>query len=128
MRLESGQLVQTDKMKLGELYAKWQKKTNRSIGRNGVFDDAPAQGSGEYDRRRGGKGGKSKGGSGDSGDGIKSAMDIKKERAKKQNLKMKNMKKGDRRRAEQQQKQGQGNKGSNNDFSHQKRGKKGKGW
>lgn len=39
MRLESGQLVKTDKAKLGELYEKWQKKTNKSIGRVGVFDD-----------------------------------------------------------------------------------------
>lgn len=128
VRLESGQIVQTDKMKLGELYTKWQKKTNRSIGRNGVFDDAPTPRSGEYDRRRGAKGGKSKGGKGDNGGGgvgikSKSATEIQTERAKKQNSKMKNMNKGDRKRAEQQQKQGQGKKG-NNDFS-QKRGKKG---
>jgi ATP-dependent RNA helicase DDX54/DBP10 len=38
-RLESGQLVVSDKMKLGTLYVKWQKKTNRSVGRSGVFDD-----------------------------------------------------------------------------------------
>jgi hypothetical protein len=37
MRTESGQLVNRDKAKLGELYEKWQKKTNRSIGRTGVL-------------------------------------------------------------------------------------------
>jgi len=39
VRLESGQLVKSDKCKLGEMYEKWQKKTNKSIGRVGVFDD-----------------------------------------------------------------------------------------
>jgi hypothetical protein len=39
MKLESGQIVKSDKAKLGELYEKWQKKTNKSIGRVGVFDD-----------------------------------------------------------------------------------------
>jgi hypothetical protein len=39
LKLESGQLVNSDKLKLGELYEKWQKKTNKSIGRVGVFDD-----------------------------------------------------------------------------------------
>uniref|UniRef100_A0A7S3V9E8 RNA helicase n=1 Tax=Chaetoceros debilis TaxID=122233 RepID=A0A7S3V9E8_9STRA len=39
MKLESGQTVKSDKAKLGELYQKWQKKTNKSIGRVGVFDD-----------------------------------------------------------------------------------------
>lgn len=109
MRLESGQVVSTDKMKLGELYAKWQKKTNRSIGRNGVFDDSPASGDGDFDRR-GNKSGKGKGNKRHDGDGVKSAMEIKKERAKKQDTKIKNMKKGDRKRLEQKNKQGQGRK------------------
>jgi ATP-dependent RNA helicase DDX54/DBP10 len=106
MRLESGQLVSSDKMKLGELYTKWQKKTNRSIGRSGVFDDAPAA---EH-RGRGN----------DTMD-SKSALEIKKERAKKQNLKIKNMKKGDRRRMEQQQKQGDAKRGGNSPKGRKKR-------
>eukprot|EP00957_Ditylum_brightwellii_P035257 2674274-Ditylum_brightwellii.AAC.1 len=39
MKLESGQVVRSDKLKLGAMYEKWQKKTNRSVGRTGVFDD-----------------------------------------------------------------------------------------
>ena len=39
LKLESGKTVKGDKAKLGELYEKWQKKTNKSIGRVGVFDD-----------------------------------------------------------------------------------------
>ena len=39
LKLESGQVVKGSKVKLGELYEKWQKKTNKSIGRVGVFDD-----------------------------------------------------------------------------------------
>ena len=30
-------------MKLGELYEKWQKKNNKSIGRMGVFDDVKSE-------------------------------------------------------------------------------------
>jgi len=44
LKLESGKIVKNDKAKLGELYEKWQKKTNKSIGRVGVFDDVD-----EYD-------------------------------------------------------------------------------
>jgi hypothetical protein len=40
LRLDSGHLVKNDKLKLGELYEKWQKRANRSIGQTGVFDDA----------------------------------------------------------------------------------------
>ena len=39
LKLESGQMVNSNQVKLGELYEKWQKKTNKSIGRVGVFDD-----------------------------------------------------------------------------------------
>jgi ATP-dependent RNA helicase DDX54/DBP10 len=104
MRLESGQLVSTDKMKLGELYAKWQKKTNRSVGRNGVFDDGPSE---QYDNRKA----KGKGIHGEGRGGTKSALEIKKERAKKQDVKVKNMKKGDRKKVEQKQKTSSGKKG-----------------
>lgn len=96
MRLESGQLVRDNKAKLGELYVKWQKKTNRSVGRSGVFDD----GDGPIDPsslKRTTKGG--------GKDEIKSATAIKKERAKKQNLKIKNMKRGDRKAMERSQRE-----------------------
>jgi hypothetical protein len=101
MRLESGQLVRSDKAKLGELYVKWQKKTNRSIGRNGVFDDA--EGSPTPVAMTKTKGGKGRDGAGK--DEIKSLNTIKKERAKKQNLKIKNMRKGDRRELERTQRE-----------------------
>ena len=98
VRVESGQLVQSKKIKLGELYEKWQKKTNKSVGRVGVFDDVT-----EDD---GGTPGISfaKGGSdvkyGDDATNKKSSAQIRKERAGKQNMKHKNMKKQDRRRLE----------------------------
>jgi hypothetical protein len=99
LRLESGQLVKNDKMKLGDMYEKWQKKTNRSIGRVGVFDDvADADTSvtvGGYDASRKGANG---------GDQTKSVTQIRKEREAKQNAKIKNMKKGDRRRLERKDK------------------------
>jgi len=119
MRLESGQLVKGDKLKLGELYVKWQKKTNRSIGRTGVFDDGPTVSAGADDDVVRGGGGrynnkKQKGkaaaaGAADAaGGGTKSAVDIKKNREKKHDMKLKNMKKTDRRRVEQRSKPQQG--------------------
>jgi ATP-dependent RNA helicase DDX54/DBP10 len=128
-RLESGQLVISDKMKLGQLYVKWQKKTNRSVGRTGVFDDedgggAPTEsgrkrkGQGERDdgektsesgRKRKGQGARNDGekasGGGGGGDEVKTSTTIRKEREKKQNMNMKNMKKGDRRNIERKQKE-----------------------
>ena len=98
VRLESGQVVRNDKLKLGELYEKWQKKTNRSVGRSGVFDD---EGVVVKTGRTGKKGRKTQAGS--NGDKLKSAIDIRKEREKKQNLKIKNMKKADRRLLERRQ-------------------------
>ena len=90
-RMENGQLSKNDKAKVGELYEKWQKKTNRSVGRTGVFDDmddaAPTPVTGR----------KTKGGKNDE---LKSASDIKKDRAKKQDMKLKNMKKSERRHVE----------------------------
>jgi ATP-dependent RNA helicase DDX54/DBP10 len=104
MRTESGQLVNKDRAKLGELYEKWQKKTNRSIGRTGVFDDvtdgdvtSPSAGT----KKGGARGKKLK--NGDGSDSVKSATQIRKEREAKQNMKIKNMKKSDRRRVEQKQ-------------------------
>lgn len=108
MRLESGQLVKTDKMKLGELYEKWQKKTNRSVGRSGVFDDADgitapitSVGGPKVMTKNGRVKGKQTG-----DDRTKSASAIKKERDKKQNMKLKNTKKGERRTMERQQRDG----------------------
>jgi ATP-dependent RNA helicase DDX54/DBP10 len=103
MRLESGQLVRNDKAKLGELYEKWQKKTNRSIGRSGVFDDADVEYDGTAEPRAKKKKMGGKASRDEKRDEPKSVKDIKKERAKKQNLKIKNMKKTDRRQLEQQQ-------------------------
>jgi ATP-dependent RNA helicase DDX54/DBP10 len=121
IRLESGKLIKNDKAKLGELYEKWQKKTNRSIGRTGVFDDVTTDVSTDVDisdGRAGGRGGKrtwiknailnsktSKEKSEvvdvrDAGDKPMSAKQIRQERESKQNMKMKNMKKGDRKQVE----------------------------
>lgn len=93
VRLESGQMVKSEKMKLGELYVKWQKKTNRTVGRTGVFDDvdSPAMPSTPYGKH-GGAGEKN----GRQGIDRKSAAAIKKERQRKIKNKVKNMKKSDR--------------------------------
>ncbi len=99
IRLESGQLARKDDSKLGELYSKWQKKTNRSVGRTGVFDDNPGP-----IHVKGSKGKKSSGGKSEKSE-LKSAAEIKKERDRQQNLKMKNMKKQDRRVVERKQKE-----------------------
>ena len=100
IRLESGQLARKDDSKLGELYSKWQKKTNRSVGRTGVFDDNPGpmnvKGSRGKNKSPGGKPDKSE---------LKGAAEIKKDRDRTQNLKMKNMKKQDRRVVERKQKE-----------------------
>ena len=102
IRLESGQLVNSGKMKLGELYEKWQKKSNKSIGRYGVFDEGDDEdgdrGVSMIKRRTEGAGGKY-----DDGTKTKKTADqIRKERDQKQNMKIKNMKKDDRRRLERQ--------------------------
>jgi ATP-dependent RNA helicase DDX54/DBP10 len=135
MKLESGQVVKKDKMKLGELYEKWQKKTSRSIGRDGVFDTPTAADdvntSASTGRRSGGvksfgktSGGVKSSGSKSSGskskdtdsDKPKTAKTIKQERERKQNMKLKNMKKDDRRRLERHQKGGQkGGQGASKD-------------
>ena len=125
LRTESGQLIKNSKLKLGELYQKWQKKTNRSIGRSGVFDDVgggAAIVSTDEDfstrkQRKGGGGNKEPPNKLKTGNELKSAIDIKKERDKKQNMKLKNMKKGERRHVEQKQ---------SSRSSGQKKGSKGK--
>ena len=117
LRLESGQLVKSDKMKLGDMYEKWQRKTNRSIGRVGVFDDVTdADASvtvGGHDAGRKGV---------NRSDQTKSATQIRKEREAKQSNKIKNMKKGDRRRLERKNRNIKKDKG---DVSKGYQGKKG---
>ena len=120
MRLESGQVMKSDKLKLGELYEKWQKKTNRSIGRNGVFDDIEGGGDVPTDAGCGNKkklqkhhssGSRAK----NADDGkVKTAEEIKKDRAKSLNMKIKNMKRSDRRALEQKQRIGRGSSNNNN--------------
>lgn len=105
MRLESGQLVKSEKLKLGELYEKWQKKTNRSVGRVGVFDDVTDD-AGVDVRDVSPKVGKNNGNNNNGkngGDTKKTAVAIRKEREKKENLRIKNMKKADRRQLERKQ-------------------------
>ena len=99
VKLESGQIVKSDKLKLGEIYEKWQKKTNRSVGRDGVFDNPGGEDGGPPVDRRGGKKQK-KGKKGTESDGTRSAKAIKMSRERQQDMKLKNMKKQDRRRVE----------------------------
>ena len=101
LKLESGQIVKSDKLKLGELYEKWQKKTNRSVGRDGVFDN-PSMDDYDADAPKGGRGGK-KSKKGQSGEKQKSAQTIKMDRDRTKDNKLKNMKKSDRRRVEKSQ-------------------------
>ncbi|KAL7521184.1 hypothetical protein ACHAWX_005880 [Stephanocyclus meneghinianus] len=105
MRLESGQLVKSDKVKLGELYDKWQKKTNRSIGRVGIFDDVTEDavtdvGTGENASKWQKVGNNKNKNKNDKIDSRKTAASIRKEREKKENLRVKNMKKEDRQKLE----------------------------
>ena len=125
LRLESGQLVKSDKLKLGELYEKWQKKTNRSIGRDGVFDTPTNNDDDDYEvsPKIKGKGkGKGKGSAkkGKNEDRQMSAQAIKMDRDRKQDMKMKNMKKGDRKRLERTK------KGKGDDKAAPKKGFQGK--
>ena len=107
VKLESGAIVKKDKLKLGEIYEKWQKKTNRSVGRSGVFDndggddDAIATSSSSK-QKQGGK--KKKGKSRDTEDGPISAKTIQQTRADSVNTKQKNMVKSDRSRLEKRNK------------------------
>jgi ATP-dependent RNA helicase DDX54/DBP10 len=114
LKLESGQIVKKDKLKLGDLYEKWQKRTSRSIGRDGVFD-TPSNDDKDYrvsagEHKR--KGSNKKGvRDEDKQDKQMSAQAIKMDRENKHDKKLKNMKKGDRLRLERNQK-GQGDKGA----------------
>jgi len=103
IRLESGQLVKNDRAKLGELYEKWQKKTNKSIGRVGIFDDVIEDASTEETTslKKGQKGAGKK--VHKETDERKTVVAIRKEREKKENMRVKNMKKDDRRQLESNQ-------------------------
>lgn len=98
-RVESGQMVKSDRMKLGELYEKWQKKTSRSIGRDGVFDNE----SGLTAVTKKGKKGASTKTKVSKSESRKSVDEIQKARAKKKDMQLKNMKKSDRRKVERKQ-------------------------
>jgi hypothetical protein len=123
--------VKGDKLKLGDLYQKWQKKTNRSIGRTGIFDvednnnDANAKGTERRCSIGSSRTAKRGGGGGEKSvmhmDEVKTPTVIRKERERKQQLKIKNMKKSDRRRLQQQQP----NKNAKKEYSGRK-GKPGK--
>uniref|UniRef100_A0A7S3DMB8 RNA helicase n=1 Tax=Entomoneis paludosa TaxID=265537 RepID=A0A7S3DMB8_9STRA len=111
LRLESGQLVNSKKLTMGQLYEKWQKKTNKSIGRNGVFDDV-VEGSGAVSEpvptKKGDASKKSQTrGTNGPAEGMKTAEQIRKERAKKQDNKLKNMKRSERKSVEQRKRTSQ---------------------
>lgn len=126
LKLESGQIVKKDKLKLGDLYEKWQKRTSRSIGRDGVFDtptnddnDYRVNPKGEHKRK-----GPVKKGNREE-DKQRSAQAIKMDRERKQDTKLKNMKKGDRQRMERTQK-GQGGTGNSKSGVAGKKGPSGR--
>jgi ATP-dependent RNA helicase DDX54/DBP10 len=131
LKLESGQIVKKDKLKLGDLYEKWQKRTSKSIGRDGVFDTPSNDDKGDYrsgakgDHKR--KGSNKKGGvmDEDKNDKQMSAQAIKMDRETKQDKRMKNMKKGDRQRLERDKKE-EGDKGAPKRGSQGKRGNSGR--
>jgi len=97
LRLESGQLVKSSKMKLGELYEKWQKKTSRSIGRVGIFDEQDSAAVSQPPSLVINKNSKTSNHK-DDRDKPKTAQRIQKERKQKDKNKLKNMKKEDRRK------------------------------
>jgi ATP-dependent RNA helicase DDX54/DBP10 len=107
MRLESGQLVKTDKVKLGELYEKWQKKTNKSIGRVGIFDDVTEDASAVAEALPRGRTTSNSNTkiSNKSVDAKRTAVSIRKEREKKENMRIKNMKKEDRQKLERKKRE-----------------------
>ena len=97
-KLESGQIVRSNQLKLGELYQKWQKKSNRSIGRTGVFDDVTST-TMDTDINA------SSTSKVKSTDVIKTKQQIQKQRLAEKDKKLKNMKKDVRKRMEDKQRQ-----------------------
>ena len=106
VRTESGKYIKADKAKIGELYEKWQKKTQKSIGRSGVFDeDADMEDNGGEDQvskmqQRISQ--QNKKSNGKQQDGLKTSTQIRKERESSQKMKIRNMEKGERKRYEAQ--------------------------
>lgn len=102
VKLESGQIVKNSKLKLGELYQKWQKKCNRSIGRTGVFDSETTNEQDRAQPEHDSKSPSSKKEKGSDREAPMTAVGIKKEREQKNKQKLKNMKKSERRKLESQ--------------------------
>lgn len=125
MRLESGKLVKSDKAKLGELYEKWQKKTNKSIGRVGVFDDITDD-AGAEDAAVAPKKVQKGGGKKSMDDERRTATSIRKEREEKEKMKLKNMKRGDRRQVERKQRSEKAETAQGGGSGGDKKGLKGK--
>mmetsp|Transcript_25700 Transcript_25700/g.31659 ORF Transcript_25700/g.31659 Transcript_25700/m.31659 type:complete len:1036 (+) Transcript_25700:141-3248(+) len=102
IRLESGRFIKSDKAKLGELYEKWQKKTNKSIGRVGVFDDVTTNDQdNDIEHVNKGKNASSKKNKGNVAENeLKSATQIRKKRKADEKMKLKNMKKSERSQVE----------------------------
>ena len=145
LRLESGQFIKSDKAKLGELYEKWQKKTNKSIGRVGVFDDVTADdindNNGINDGRVRKNSKKNVKNGGDVSSDLKTATQVRKKREADRNMKLKNMKRSDRSKLEAKKRSArkakmteaaaagrgwQGKKGYSGRYGSQPKGKVGK--
>ena len=106
-KLESGKVVRANKLEPGAIYEKWQKKTKRSVGRVGVFDDVTAEGEGGFEDSGAAAftgAGRDSAAGGKGGDGTRSVSLIRKERAAKKDMMRKNMKKEDRKRLERKDK------------------------
>jgi ATP-dependent RNA helicase DDX54/DBP10 len=123
MRLESGQVVKNSKLKLGELYQKWQKKCNKSIGRSGVFDaNDNTEESTPSTTREVKTGSKKK--SSAKHDAPRTVASIKKEREKNGQLKLKNMKRSERRKIESRSQEKDDGKRSNVSWKSKKTDRK----
>ena len=112
-------------MKLGELYEKWQKKTNKSIGRVGVFDDEtedPGLEDATKHGRKAGGGKKKTNVKNNIDDEKKTVTAIRKEREKKEDMRIKNMKKGDRRQFERKKASAPGSSGNKKTSIKSKKG------
>lgn len=128
IKTESGQYIKSSKVKIGEIYEKWQKKTQKSVGGNGMLDD-------DDDEEEGGDGNNTQGHgrqhkkprsnhknnpiqkmqqeaakqnkdlhkNPNADTGIKSAAQIRKDREAVQDRKTKNMSKSGRRQYESRQ-------------------------
>ena len=103
LRLESGHFIKSDKAKLGDLYEKWQKKTHKSIGRVGVFDDVTSDDVVNDSHKYDGEGIKGRGRDNkvsDANSDLKTSTQVRKKREADKKMKLKNMKKSDRSKLE----------------------------